>query len=495
MQFAKTRIALAAGVALAAPLALANPSGVNRPIANYTSGTTDVYLAGSSAVDLALTRFFAEACDASTLDTYRSDAGVITYYLWTCESSTTNGFQLGSGNTKIAIHKNTNSSSDGTNLVADAAGATVKFLQVSDLASCTVAAVANTNSPFDTLSTCGTSAGTAGTGTQSAQVHFGFSDSEPAQFNAAVVSQLTTGYPFGIIFGIPVSKTLRDALQLQQFGVTGDDTEAKMPSLTASQVNAIFTGKATTWSVAAGVTGLGSSNQVYLVRRSDGSGTTRAFNRTFIGQFCVPGNTGTVAGQAITFPTSDCTVNSATLANRRKQASTSDDMASCVAQYDSLGLGAIGYLSTDYTPKVSDGYRFIKVDGYTPKLLNVIDGKWKDWSEESINYNTIRNAGGTGDTANFLTRFQTASKSASYLSGVVSQLTQSLGGWTGGIFGVPTNAVTNPLFGFAAAGYPNLTLPRTDASVLTTPVSPLSRIPLGPNLCADELPVSGYVAQ
>jgi len=495
MKFAKSRLALAAGLALTAPLALANPSGVNRPISNYTSGTTDVYLAGSSAVDLALTRFFADACDAGTLDTYRSDAGVITYYLWTCETTTTNGFQLGSGNTKIAIHKNTNSSSDGTNLVADAAGNTVKFLQVSDLASCTVAAVANTNSPFDTLSTCGTNAGSTGAGTATAQVHFGFSDSEPAQFNAAVTAQLTTGYPFAIVFGIPVSKTLRDALQNQQFGVTGDETEAKMPSLTSSQINAIFTGKASTWSAAAGVTGLGSSNQVYLVRRSDGSGTTRAFNRTFIGQFCVPGNAGTVAGQAITFPTTDCTINSGTLAARRKQASTSDDMASCIAQYDSLGLGAIGYLSTDYVPKLADGYRWVKVDGYTPKLLNVIDGKYKMWSEESINYNTGRAPGTTGDTANFYNRFVSASKSTSYLSGVVSQLTQTLGGWTGGIAGVPTNGANNPNFGFPAAGYPNLTVPRSDASVLASPVNPLSRIPLGPNLCADEIPVSGYVAE
>ena len=129
MKFALSNVAVATGLVLLASSALADPTGTNRPLSNYSGAdTTNVYLAGSSAVDLALTKFFAKACDANTLDVYRSDAGVKTYYLWTCETTSPTGFALASGHTKIAIHKNTNSSSDGVNLLADTAG-TALFLK------------------------------------------------------------------------------------------------------------------------------------------------------------------------------------------------------------------------------------------------------------------------------------------------------------------------------------------------------------------------------
>ena len=300
MTYALSKIAMAAGLAAIASSAVADPSGVNRPLSNYNSGTTDVYLAGSSAVDLALTKFIANACDSGSLDTYRTDANGKTYYLWTCESTAAGGgtFGLTSGNTKIAIHKNTNSSGDGVNFVANASGATVPVLRTSDLAACGVAASVIPATPgisSYTLSNCG-----AIVGTQLAQVNFGFADSEPNQFAPAVSSQLTTAYPFSLIFGIPVTKTLRNALQQQQFGVTNDESIGRVPSISAAQINAIYTGKQNNWANAAGVSGLGGSNNVHLVRRSDGSGTTRIFNETFVGQFCSPGVSGTVTGSAVT---------------------------------------------------------------------------------------------------------------------------------------------------------------------------------------------------
>jgi len=225
MKFALSHIACAAGLAVVASTSFAAPTGVNKPLSNYTSNTTDVYLAGSSAVDVALTKFFDKACDAGTLDTYRSDAGVKSYYLWTCESTSADGFALASGRTKIAIHKNTNSSSDGVNLLSDATGATVLYLKTADLASCSVAATqvaASNGLSAYTQSTCGTAAGNAGAGTDPQQPNFGFADSEPNQFNSSVAPQLTAAYPFGIVFGVVVSKNVRDVLQNQQFGVTGD---------------------------------------------------------------------------------------------------------------------------------------------------------------------------------------------------------------------------------------------------------------------------------
>ena len=142
---------VACGLALAAATAMADPISPNTPIANFvnttpnTNGVTDIYLAGSSAIDLALTKFIAVNCDANTLDSYRTDTGGKTYYLWTCTTSASSGFNPTSGNTKFAIHKNTNSSSDGTNAVA--AQTSLQYLQASDLIGATNCAVAATPVP------------------------------------------------------------------------------------------------------------------------------------------------------------------------------------------------------------------------------------------------------------------------------------------------------------------------------------------------------------
>jgi ABC-type phosphate transport system substrate-binding protein len=499
MKFALSNVAVATGLVLLASSALADPTGVNRPLSNYSGAdTTNVYLAGSSAVDLALTKFFAKACDTNTLDTYRSDAGVKTYYLWTCETTTSNGFGLASGHTKIAIHKNTNSSSDGVNLLADTA-APALFLKTADLASCSVAAApvaASLGLSAYTQSTCGTTAGNAGAGTDSQQVNFGFSDSEPKQFNATAAGQLTTAYPFGIVFGVVVSKNVRDALQQQQFGVTNDESIGNTPNLTSAQISAIFTGSVTLWSQAIGTatTGVFSENPIYVVRRSDGSGTNRIFNASFVGEFCTPGVSPMVtstptANVNMVNPQTDC-VTSTT--SRRKQAATSDDMAACVARFNTSNIGSIGYLSTDYQPTAGDGYRFVKVDGYLPTQLNVVDGKYKVWSEEVMTYNSGR--GIPGDLASFYARFQTASADQAYLSAVSSGLTQTLGGWTGGLLGAQPNSNNATGWGLPVAA--NLLLPRSDASVLTNPANPLSRgYGAGYNLCQPAQPARGYKAQ
>lgn len=498
MKFALSHITVAVGLAVVASSSFADPSGTNRPLSNYTTGTTDVYLAGSSAVDLALTKFFAKSCDTNTLDTYRSDAGVKTYYLWTCESTSAAGFGLASGHTKIAIHKNTNSSSDGVNLLSDSTGATVLYLKTTDLATCSVPSTqvpASNGLSAYTQSTCGTTAGTSGAGTQQAQPNFGFADSEPNQFNSAVTAQLTTAYPFGVVFGVVVSKNVRDVLQNQQFGVTGDETAAHVPNLTSAQINSIFTGTVSTWSLAIGTTTTAfSENSIYLVRRGDGSGSHRAVNTAFVGEFCTPGvvpmvTSTPVANTNMVTPTTEC-VSSTT--SRRKQAATSDDMVSCVATFNSNGLGSIGYVSTDYQPQATDGYRFVKVDGYLPTLLNVIDGKYKVWSEESLNYNT--NRGIPGDLTSFYTAFQNASASAAYLSAVEQGLTQTLGGWTGGLLGAQPNGQNQSGWGLAAGT--NLSIPRTDASVLLNPANPLTRaISSGYNLCVPAQPARNYKAE
>jgi hypothetical protein len=521
MRFQAHHIAAAAALVLAATAVNAAP---NRALANYTTGTADVYMAGSSAVDLALVKFVANACNPNTVDVYRSDAGVRTYYLITCETDVAGGgFALPSGATKLAIHKNTNSSSDGVGTVLNTA-TTVNYLQVSDIAStagCSEVAVASTAgiAAYQQF-TCGTTVGTAGAGTLVSAAtssagtlltHFGFSDSEPLQYTTATNAlQIRSGYPMDLIFGIPVSKNLRDLLQDQQFPgntFTAADRElvANMPNIASAQINGIFTSKYATWTDALGVTVPG-NDSIYKVRRSNGSGTTRTFNATFVGEFCTPGTVGTtVATVSLATPATECLTTAAIgAAGGTLQAATSDDMASCISSFGNNGAAAIGHLSTDYQPQAADGYRFLKVDGYAPTVLNVIDGKYKMWSELSMNYNNGRMATGIAGTSTtpalndagaVFNRFKTASADANYLKEVITSLTQA-GGWVGGLTGAAPNALTGNA-GFGLPAGVSLVTPRTDATVLAYPANPLSRVSQGRvNLCVPATPATpGYKAQ
>jgi len=498
VNFKLSRITALVGLAFVASSSFADPQSPNRPPANYTTGTSDIYLAGSSAIDLALTKFIANTCATGSLDTYRTDAGGRTYYLWTCESANGANFKLGS-NTRIAIHKNTNSSADGTNLVTNAGG-TLAFLQPADLtasaSACNVpaAVVAATSTiPAYNVFNCGTTVGSAGVPPASHTVTFGFSDSEPKQFNSTGAGDLTSSYPLTIVFGIPVTKNVRDLLQTAQGLTAGDESEAGMPSLTSSQVNSIFTGRFTSWSNL-GIT-VPVDNKIYLVRRSNGSGTTRAFDAAFITDFCIPGATAITSATTLATATiaSQCTATAAA-GTQKLQAGTSDDVASCLNSFQKNGnVGAIGYLSTDYTPATADAYRWIKVDGHSPKLLNVADGKWNDWSEESLNYNTA--AGIANDDLAFYNAIQVTSTNGTLMSEIAQNLPQTTSGlWTGGVMGALPGRQNTGGFGLAAGA--SLAIPRTDASVLAYPANPLTRgTSQGYKLCSVPQPAVGYAAQ
>jgi len=500
MTFKLSHVATAAAAAVIASSAVAGPTSPNVDPAQYLTGTTDIYLAGSSAVDLALTKFIANSCQASTLDTYRTDSGGKTYYLWTCETNNTApNFVLPSGNTKIAIHKYTNSSSDGTKLVENGAAA-APYLQVADIqancnASPNVVPATSTIPSYNTYA-CGNFVGT-----QSHAVRFGFSDAEPSQFDAANAAQLTSAYPLTIIFGIPVTVNVRNALQASQSLSVGDESEANMPSLTTSQINAIFLGRFSSWSQV-GITLPGSDNSIYRVARGSGSGTTRAFDVTFIGDFCIPGTTSlpTLPALSTATLTTQCAVGVAT---KGLTAGTSDDVAACLNSFQSTSTGsanagAIGYLSTDYQPQTGDGYRWIKIDGFAPKMLNVADGKWKDWSEESINFNkaTPLTVGGVAtDDQGFYNAIKATSASAALFSEIANNLPQATSGlWTGGVMGALPGAKNGAGFGLAAGTTVNL--PRTDATMLALPANPATRATTsGYNLCNIPVIATGFKSQ
>jgi hypothetical protein len=500
MKFNLTQIAAAAALLGVSSIACATANPITQPanpISNYSTGTTDIYLAGSSAVDLALEKFIANSCVDNSLDSYRSDAGGKTYYLWTCETDGLGQHFTGFANSKIAIHKNTNSSSDGVNLVVDTPPAAA-FLQVNDIAStssCALSTVASTTtiSAYNRY-VCGTTIGTAGVGSLSTTATFGFSDSEPAQYNVAKIAQVTAAYPFSVIQGVAVTKSLRDALQTQQGLVLGSEALADVPNLTSPQIQAIFTGRDTALSTAFGLPTTTSDNKVYLVRRSGGSGTTRSFDARQIGDICNASLQGITAGTTLVTSTISTQCTTTALGGVQKlQAGTSDDLAACLSSYETNSAYGIGYLTTDYTPTAGDGYRWVKIDGYTPSLKNVADGKYKMWSELSLNYNTT--AGIAADNLAFYNTLKAASANAVFMGEVVKNLPQVTSGlWTGGIIGAFPNTKNQAGWGLPVAAV----LPvagRTDSALLSNPANALTRATTtGYNLCAPTYAAPGYVA-
>jgi hypothetical protein len=150
-------------------------------------------------------------------------------------------------------------------------------------------------------------------------------------------------------------------------------------------------------------------------------------------------------------------------------------MASCLSNYNSAGVPAIGYLSTDFRPGATgefDGFRWVKVDGITPSAIAVADGKWRMWSELSVNYNTAGAYGVTGDTASFYNALKTTSSNNALLADIVSGLTQVTGGqFTGAVLGARSGNKNPTLWGIPpAAGV--LSATRTAATMLSTPTNP-----------------------
>src|SRR5262249_46996474 len=59
----------------------------------------------------------------------------------------------------------------------------------------------------------------------------------------------------------------------------------------------------------------------------------------------------------------------------------------CLADHDAGNRWAMGIASTEstYAQQVAQKFRFVKIDGYEPSLLNVFKGNYTLWSEQSLN--------------------------------------------------------------------------------------------------------------
>jgi hypothetical protein len=252
------------------------------------------------------------------------------------------------------------------------------------------------------------------------------------------------------IYGVVVNTRLRNAMQVASIAAgtlnanctlaANIESEACMPSLTTPQISAIFGANRVTdwWNLYFGGTDnvleslagvqaaadLPTNTDIHICSRTAGSGTLATFNVKFENQ-CFSGNEAltTTAGQTIKPETDGLAGNQKVLHSM----SGSSDLENCLiglnngaaqgtftpfpAQTNGAGFRwAIGIMGTDrnaagtLTGTPAKAYRFVKIDGAAPSAANVVNGKYKFWSELAnvANATAFSNPTGAALTADIL---------------------------------------------------------------------------------------------
>jgi hypothetical protein len=234
----------------------------------------------------------------------------------------------------------------------------------------------------------------------------GFAPVNPADVAANLIVRPVAAQ----VFGIPVTKLLRDALQdaeiklgkLPNTCAPGNETEACMPSLSKAQVTSILAGRVGFWNdVYVDDNGTQTSlvdfvnaayrptdTTVHICRRVDGSGTQAQANANFLGHPCVstaslPAEVDDVANGPRAFLNSGSGDVEKCLADLNDGTNTA---TAPVVNTDGRTAWAVGVQGTEKNPTNSKNYRFIKIDGVAPTLENVWNGKYFDWAELTVQY-------------------------------------------------------------------------------------------------------------
>lgn len=462
----KTLVA-AVGIAAAAGFAQqasalppeAHNSHPNYDAINFPGSTLDLWVSGASAQDVALEKLFSLLCDTGTLDIYHQTDAKTNQRVLFCRLSPASVPGL-SAATKVALHK-TSAGGSGNGVGPVATATPLSFMNLNGIN--TVAPAPGTN--------CGTNTSVPASGafaahnvhdncptlTQAEAPDAGISDVEPALFflgaggvSPADQAKLDVRSQNAVIFAPLATKGLRDALQGAQGLTVGAEDEANMPSLTRSQLAGLYSGNIPTWDVIHGLNNA-VNNNVYLARRVNTSGTQASFNAYFLDFGAAtscggktgmpPANDGGTCGAGTVF-----------------EGSGTGNVLSCLNTHHAANRWAIGISSTESMEKPTDNWRYLKVNGVAPTLLNTQQSKYDFFMEQSIQW---RNASTptplTGDKLAVMQKVQTDAGNPTILSDVDSTLVHSWG--PAGVMALLTNGFspTYPLNTANASANPVLT--------------------------------------
>jgi hypothetical protein len=326
------------------------------------------------------------------------------------------------------------------------------------------------------------------------------------------------------IWGVPVTKALRDAIQVAEGLSSGKDDEANMPSLPASVIEGIMTGQIIDWTQvtdslnnplpsAPGVTPP-SETGVYWLRRPDSSGTMTSFKVMFGNLLCAAGTAnvqtdpGIVVGTTVVSSSTPCgdvagsgveTVSSfqstgtllGCLGTVNKASFVfSQQVGTNLSLTTAVGTGpiwAIGMASSTNNPcpgsnlcsstsTTDAGWRWIKINNVAATLVNSANAFNPYFTEAVIEYN--KTALGTTDAA-VADDLAAQLTNPNVLSAIDSSNTgsggfQQYGGFYTGVM-VPASAAIS--LGLSP------TYPLTVANVLSNPMLTSTRNLTGANSC------------
>jgi hypothetical protein len=449
MKLSKIQMAVSAAIALAA----GNASAL--PLATINGSEVKLYVGGATATDGAfanVTRILASKggiCADGSLDSYEYSAaagGSVTQRLNYCTGAP--GTTVAGKHIMIAKESLAGSAA-GVFPVARAQARLFLPFSVAGLSTCeavTTAVAATGDFAAYNYHRCSSTEVSA---LDSVVTTAGISDIDPTTFvglggvtagdATALVSTTTVAVTFSPIVSLALYRALQSAQNLGQ-----DDTFANMPTMTLSQLRAIFNGNVTDgnqlWSrnSTGGLTRVVStgSKEIKVCRRGNTSGTMTSFKILFLGEGCSK-NEGSIGGfvkptsvysgtiedpetleilpdpaaaidaetSGVTWSTSVVSLfNSAGVAIsggygsvRVFAGNSSTDVRSCIQFHSaangattlnqSLGNFAVGTASTENKPAagVISSYRYIKVDGIEPSLKATMEGRYSLFTENTMN--------------------------------------------------------------------------------------------------------------
>lgn len=430
-------VAAVVGVLSAPAHALLASSYTNA--SEFSGDTLNIRVSGATAQDAGILAATLRFCTAGSMTAYTISNNFV--YFCTINATTLSGVTArgtpSSTPTKLALYKySVGGSANGVTPINNASN--VPFLDLTKLAtSCTAgSATADADGTATNLSTYEVYSCTAASSslTTNAVSYIGVSDVEPAFFGApSTYSKVSSAGLATVIFGVPVTKTVYNALQAAQGLTVGSMTEANMPSLSQAQVTSMFTQEGQTWS------GLGTGitladDTIYVARRPNSSGTQKTFealvartvNGTLGGRNCQSDVESFVSGvDALDNTAVNTTCDGSNLI---VNGSGSGQVQACLNKHNDAGRGAVGVQTTETKVSTSTKFAFVKINGVAPTQANVAAGKYTVYSDAAINTRT----GSTLPTlsadnyTNFIAKFKAEFASPAII-GVINGAAQPFG--------------------------------------------------------------------
>ncbi len=448
-------------------------SGSVFAISPTTTPDIEIFMSGASAQDKAIKALFSDMCVTGTLDTFKDNSNIDkpgkahTAYFCTLDNAKVSGLSLTAPN--VLFHKRSaGGSAMGVNPVIDEVAINAMNINNGNCAAPDATA-------GETFYRCDITEFEADNATRTGNLDLvvsdaGVSDVNPEMFigvntpdgndavNAVTVgNKMVVKAAAALVFGVPVTTTLRDALQEAQFQgnatcTTYDasiidpllqprESEACMPSLTRNQVASIAAGKIQNWGSfkingvsltdPSVVSNIPASTKVTYCRRVNGSGTQAQQNAKFLNYPCTAGALEPAVAPGNPF------IGPVVQAN-----SGSGDMSTCLNDFNNgtnlhTASWALGTQSTEKNADLADDYRYVKIDGITPTLENAASGKYLDWAEQTFQWRNTTSNGPTGDSLVVIETIASQASTPTTLAGLNASFNHTWG--QAGYMAVSTN--------------------------------------------------------